>query len=114
MRTAPIVSLLALLCSGPALCQLPQLHPELCGTPNGAISLPSEISATKGAGLEVDVSLRRGAPSVRVPDVYEVEEVCPLRDGRFVVFGNMMSGMSFSIVEPANPLPVDTDRKSVV
>jgi len=106
MKNTLYAVLLALLCSGPAICQLAQLHPELCGTPNGVIALPQGISVT--GGPEIELFIRLGAPALKIQGPYEIDEVCPLSDGRLVVFGNMSNGSSFSIVDPTKPSLVDT------
>lgn len=108
MKTTPLIVLLALSCSHPALCQLAQLHPELCGTPNAVVALPPAISAMRATGYDLNIFLRSGAPGIPIPGPLDVEEVCPLPDGRLVVFGNMMTGKSFSIVDPAKPSTIDT------
>jgi hypothetical protein len=81
----------------------------LCGTPNGAISLPPQMSAIAGIGGEVQLFFNNGAQSIQILGPDEVEEVCPLSDGRLVVFGSAArsGGRIFSIVDPTKPSLLD-------
>ena len=89
MKRPPLVIFLVLSFSGPATCQLPQSHPELCGTPSAVVAPPPGMSAV----LDRDsVAVRfffgnRADPVSVTAFLDEIAEVCPLSDGRIVAFG---------------------------
>ncbi len=87
----PVVALLfSIVVAFPALGQINQTSPELCGTPDAAVPLPPNIRATldrsTGEGnlyMEIgDITRKINLPGV----VNEADEVCPLKDGRLAVF----------------------------
>jgi hypothetical protein len=107
MKAIPFLSACALLAAVPALCQLPQSHPELCGTPEAVIPAPLGMSAVSRT-LQLRLFFAASPLPVEILGTDEVEQVCPLQDGRLVIFGKMMTGDSFSIVDPTKPVLLDT------
>lgn len=90
MKLAVLVLIFAVC---PVWGQIVQSHPEYCGIAGGVNPpLPPDISATidQSAGHAVLYIDRGGmAKAVPLPDlISEVAEVCPLADGRLVVFAD--------------------------
>ena len=90
MKNSVLPLLFSIVIVFPALGQINQISPEVCGTPNIAVPLPPNIRAT------LDPSTGEGSLYIGVGDtsrkislpgvVNEVDEVCPLKDGRLAVF----------------------------
>ena len=90
MKLAVLVLIFAVC---PVWGQIVQSHPEYCGIAGGVNPpLPPDISVTidQSAGHAVLYIDRGGmAKAVPLPDlISEVAEVCPLADGRLVVFAD--------------------------
>ena len=113
MRLA-IVALASSLYVCPIWGQISQSHPEDCGRPGGAnpplpnVSVPVDrdghaVLYIGGVGSRQSIPLTRlGMESV----VYRVDQVCPLPDGRLVLFDDS-AGSEVLIVDPAKD-SVDT------
>lgn len=90
METAICSFLLSVLFVLPTFGQINQTFPELCGKSDGAVPLPPTIRATIDRSLgQGDLYLEIGDTTnkISLPGVVnEVDEVCPLTDGRLVVF----------------------------
>ncbi len=103
MRLSHLVLMLGGLC--PLWCQIPQSHPEYCGQAAPTAPLP-DVSATvdRPNGRAV-LHLRRGGSTadVALEDSFieEISQVCPLSDGRLVVFGDVGGAMAVYIVGKA-------------
>jgi hypothetical protein len=72
----------------PALAQITQDHPELCGKPNSYMPVPVNITAIS-TELEsnLTIHLNNSTVNIRMGGVEKVQEVCPLDRDRFLVFG---------------------------
>jgi hypothetical protein len=72
----------------PALGQITQDHPELCGKPNGYVPLPPNITAVS-SDTDFIFSIRLGSSTadVHMPAVEQIREVCPIGKNRLLVFG---------------------------
>jgi hypothetical protein len=112
MKGILLTVLLVLSCSGSANCQLPQLHPELCGTPNGVVALPVGMSAVIDRDdVIVRFFFKNAATISATAFLDEIAEVCPLSDGRIVVFGAGSGGLrgatSIYVIDEATPALLD-------
>ena len=88
-RALALLSVGALPAVEPVLCQLPQAHPELCGTPGAAIA-PLGMTAA-GNGGEIRLFFATGPLPIEVLGPGEVYSVRPLQDGRSVGFVSVNS-----------------------
>lgn len=99
-----ILSLLMMsLAVAPAWSQIQQLHPEICGTPDRVIGAPNDfavvIDHSQGSG-ELFIGRSSDAKKVEVPRVIDgVDQVCPLSDGRIVLFGGTYNGTNINIID---------------
>ncbi|MGA3094865.1 MAG: hypothetical protein ABSF25_00290 [Bryobacteraceae bacterium] len=91
--------------------QIAQSHPEYCGIP-GEVNppLPDISAAIDPSDEHVVLRIGRGnsASAVALPGYWiaEISEVCPLSDGRLVVFANF-GGTDVTIVDVAKAAVVD-------
>jgi hypothetical protein len=114
MRKFLFIALVSVICPTLAYCQngyheVRQLSPELCGKPGATVSLPRDFSVTFNQDGEAQLFTQNGATGIHLKySLYQIEEVCPLPDGRIVVFGDTGSGTSFYILDRANSSPLDT------
>jgi len=77
----------------PALCQIAQERPELCGKPDGRVPLPSKISASPaGSHTVLTIGLDNRDVNVELSGVQSVDEVCPLEGNRLLVFATEGAG----------------------
>ena len=104
----PLLFLLA----APSFGQISQTRPELCGKPNGTVPLPPAIRATidrsQGQG---NLYIGNGDTSreIRLPGVVnEVDEVCSLADGRFVVFSGSGYSAEIDLIDGAKAVLLDS------
>ena len=89
MRPWMLVVLVAL----PALGQLAQDHPELCGKPNANIPFPFNLTVVSTAAkTDLTISLNGSTAKVEMAVVQKVDEVCPIAGGRLLVFGGTGGG----------------------
>jgi len=97
---------LTLCCAAtPLTAQIAQSHPEYCGIPGGMNpTLPDLSASIESDGGRIALRFGRGdsAPAITLPGYFinEVSEVCPLSDGRLVVFAKF-GGIDVTIVDPA-------------
>jgi hypothetical protein len=102
-----------------ALCplfgQISQSHPEYCGRPGGANPPLPNVSATFNSDGEAVLFVGATGSRREIPlhgagslasFLYQIDEVCPLGDGRLVVFGGLGATETL-IVDPAKPAVVD-------
>jgi hypothetical protein len=72
----------------PAISQIIQDQPELCGKPDSNVEVPANITATLGDGkYELRLQLRDKTVTIEMAGVEKLQEVCPLENGRVLVFG---------------------------
>jgi hypothetical protein len=107
-------ALFSLACLGPAWSQIAQSHPEYCGISGGLNPPLQGISATiDPTDGHAVLYLGEGsqAHEVRLPDYWisEISEICPLSDGRLVVFANF-GGTDVYIVDRAKGTVMDWFR----
>lgn len=100
----------------PLLGEIAQSHPEFCGIPGGINPrVPPDVSGTVTDGKAV-LYIRRGTTEAVVPlmlgtlhsYISEISEVCPLADGRLVVFGEAMWGTNVYVVDPTKAVLLDS------
>ena len=88
MKTA--VFFVSILFVTPTFGQINQTSPELCGRADRAVPLPSTVRATVDRSIgQGDLYLEIGGVTKKIslPGVVnEIDEVCPLSDGRLIVF----------------------------
>lgn len=95
----------------PVTAQIAQAHPEYCGIPGGMNPTLPDISALLDP-LDQHIVLRLGrndsGTSIPLPEPYinEIAEVCPLSDGRLIVFAKF-GGTDVTVVDPAKRAAVD-------
>ena len=101
MKGALLAVLLASLCPSSAICQSLQLHPELCGAAGSAISPPPGFSAVVDREkFAVKFFFRDGVATLEAQAfLNEIEEICPLPNGRVVVFGETGGPDAIYIIE---------------
>jgi hypothetical protein len=89
----------------PLAAQIDQTHPELCARPAGAVPIPPNLSVTVDRSVgHADLFLGNGLSAVKIDIpgvVVEIEEVCPLLDGRVVLFGGTYNSTNINIIDPA-------------
>lgn len=101
-------TMLILAMYAPVLAQVQQRRPDLCGSA-GVTSLPEGVSAAVDSGKgEATLTVDRGGASVRLTNVLEIIQVCPLSDRRLVVFADPGFGFSVNIVDSATPALLDS------
>lgn len=110
MKKIRFVFVFTLLLSGTAVGQLLQRRPDFCGAPGALVPLPRNVSAVsypeKGYS---DLSVREGAPPVRLDMDEVIDQVCELPGNRIAVFGNSGAyGTNISIVDTQKAALVDT------
>jgi len=100
----------------PLLGQIAQSHPEFCGIPGGINPpLPPDVSATVTDDRAV-LHIRQGTTDAVVPlmlgtlhsSISEIAEVCPLTDGRLVVFATGGWPTDVHVVDPARAAQLDS------
>jgi hypothetical protein len=99
---AVLIILLAAAIS-PALCQIPQEYPELCGNADQPVPLPPNLSvAFRGSTTVLTIGTGGSSQSIGLlPETDpEVQEVCPILSGRLAIFG-LSVGYAVNIVNPA-------------
>ena len=112
MRLGLFVLLLEV-CIFPVWGQLAQSNPEYCGIPEGVGPRLGDISANVNpADHRVTLYIGRGSGTVEVllaetSIVLQIAAVCPLSDGRLVVFGDMGLTIVVYIVDKARASVVD-------
>lgn len=106
--------LLSLLSIVPSFGQIDQTHPELCGKQDGVVPLPSNVWATvdlsDGQG-DLFIGTSASAVKISIPGVIAdvIDEVCPISNGRLVVFGNAGKGLkNINIIDTAKPALLDS------
>ena len=95
----------------PVWAQITQSHPEYCGIPGGVNPPSPNVSATlnRSAG-HATLYIGQGS-AVELPGlISEISEVCPLSDGRLVVFGEIPRYEGIA----ENIFVVDTTKNSLV
>ena len=111
-----IILLSLILAVFPLSGQIAQSHPEFCGVPGGTNpQLPSDVSATVTDDQAV-LHIRRGTDDSVVPlmlgtlpsMISEIAEVCPLADGRLVVFGRAMWATNVYLVDRTKAVQLDS------
>jgi hypothetical protein len=111
MEPRSCVSLLPFLLATASFAQISQTHPELCGKPNGFVPLPPNVSATMDRSTgDADLFLKSGDSTAKInlpAVVNKIEEVCPLSDGRFVVFGHSGYSASVDIIDSTTATLID-------
>ncbi len=112
------LAVLALVCAVcPAWAQIAQSHPEYCGIPGDVNPrVPPEVSAIidQSDGHAV-VYVRQGSSTREIPLmigtlpslISEISQVCPLSDGRLVIFGEF-GGTDVFIIDTAKASLVDS------
>jgi hypothetical protein len=100
----------------PLLGQIAQSHPEFCGISGGINpQLPPDVSATVTDDKAV-LHIRRDTTDADVPlmlgtlasSISEIAEVCPLTDGRLVVFGKGWWETNVHVVDRAKAAQLDS------
>jgi len=98
-----------------ALAQVRQSHPEYCGIPGDLNPALQDVSASVDQQENAVLYVGRGSSVKAIPLyigglpalVSEISQVCPLSDGRLVVFGETGATYVF-IVDPARAVLVDS------
>jgi hypothetical protein len=110
MRLA-LYALISAFCVGPVWGQIAQSHPEYCGIPGGASPPLLDISATIDSGGHAVLYIGRGKPTEGIPLegslLAQIAEVCPLSDGRLVVFADIGGAIATYIVDRAKASVLD-------
>ncbi len=111
MKTIISNILSPLLLALPLFGQISQIHPELCGKPDGVVPLPPNISATVDRSVgqaNLFIGPGNSAPKISLPGVVnEIDEVCPISGDRVVIFSssgysswvNVVDSMKASLVD---------------
>jgi hypothetical protein len=114
MRTRWFVALTCLPIGGiPAWCQngyheIRQASPELCGAPSRTIPVPQGLALNFDRNGEADPFLERNAKPVHLMySFYQVQQVCPMADGRLIVFGDLGNGLSVYKLDARHSEPLD-------
>ncbi len=109
-----LYALISAVCLCPIWGQIAQSHPEYCGIPGGVNPPPPDMSATIDSSGHAVLYLGRGRSTPGIPlrgalpsSISEIAEVCPLSDGRLVVFGDF-GGTDIYIVDRTKASVVDT------
>ncbi len=114
MKTIAIITTLSSLCVFPSFGQIAQTRPDLCGKPDGVIPLPPNITASvdRSSGrADLLLLINDAAPvKIRVPGgVDELDELCPVSDGRRVVlFGTAGHTTNINVIDQANGALLDS------
>jgi hypothetical protein len=112
MKNARLIPLLCLY-SGVGICQLPQLHPELCGTPGSVVAPALGMSAVIDRdNVTVRFFFKDTAETLSVQGLLdEIAEVCPISNGQAVVFGAVGRGLrgasAIYIIDEKIPMVID-------
>jgi hypothetical protein len=97
----------------PSFGQISQTHPELCGKPDAAVPLPPNVWATvdrwQGQG-DVFIGPSGSAVKISLPEVVDaIDEVCPISDGRLVIFGKAGNRLNnIAIIDSAKASLLDS------
>lgn len=90
MRPTASVLSFALCLAAPSHGQISQTHPELCGDPYATVQLPIGVSGIVNRSIgtgKLTVKTQDSTKEVAIPWVVdEFQQVCPLADGKLVVF----------------------------
>ena len=113
MRLGLFVLLLEV-CIFPAWGQLAQSNPEYCGLQGGASPPLADVSASvnPAASHRVTLYVDRGNGAIAIPleessQVSEILQICPLADGRLVVFGDIRGASAVYVVDKATASGLD-------
>lgn len=105
------IAVLSVLSILPLFGQIEQLHPELCGKPDQVIAAPSNISIVLDRSLGSGDLYIKGTSlttKISIPGVIDdVDQVCPLSDGRFVFFGGTYNSSNIIVVDNKTASLVD-------
>ncbi len=79
---------LALALAAPAFGQIAQNRPELCGKTGESVPLPSFVSGVSSdAHSTLSIQLNGYTAKVEMPGDSQILQVCPISEGRLLVFG---------------------------
>jgi len=108
MRHIAIIASLLFLCRTFATCQVTQGRPELCGRLAGVITLPNGFSAAvdRQSGV-TDVTVATGRAPIRLSNISEIFQVCPLQNDRMVIFADPGFGFSVIVIDTAKGVMLD-------
>lgn len=103
------LALLSILSLCPTWAQITQSHPEYCGISGGVNPPLLNISATLNPNSHTVLYVGQSGSVVTLSDYFitEISEICPLSDGRLVVFGDM-GGTEVYIVDPTKASVLDS------
>jgi len=107
-----LFALFSTVCMCPISGQIEQSHPQYCGIPGGVSPPLPDISATVDQREgRTTLYIGRDSAAVGIPlvgsPISEIAEVCPLPDGRLVVFGDMGGAVAVNIVDKTKASVVD-------
>ncbi len=112
MKTVKFAILLSALLVFPLSGQITQEHPELCAKLDGFVPLPPNVSAVVDHSIgHADLFIGSGNSTVKIslPGVVDdVDEVCPLSDGRLVLFGGTYNSANINIIDGTHALLLDS------
>ena len=109
---AAILALISVICICPLWGQIAQSHPEYCRIPGGVNPSSADISAAVDPreGLAT-LYIGQGSSAIAIrlerSLIAEIAEVCPLSDGRMVVFADMGGALAVYLVNKAKASVID-------
>ena len=112
MKTT-ILTLLSAIFLNPVWGQIAQSHPEYCGIPGNVNPPLSNVSATvdlSNGHATLFIGQGTAAKVVELPPnlISEISEICPLSDGRMVVFGDFGGGIAIDVVDTIHASVLDS------
>ena len=78
--------LLAAVLAMPALSQIEQQNPELCGSPAGSVPVPAGVAAVSTPDEDSQVSITRNGSVARIAIYGLIRQVCPLGGDKLAIF----------------------------
>ena len=111
-RKLAFFALFSAVCMNPVWGQIAQSYIEYCGLPGGANPPLTDISATvdraKGSAT---LYIGSGSPAAGIPLedalISEIAQVCPLSNGRLVVFADMVGASAIYLIDKASASVMD-------
>ncbi|HEY1339910.1 MAG TPA: hypothetical protein VGF59_20500 [Bryobacteraceae bacterium] len=106
VRIAGLAGLLAI----PLLGQIAQDRPDLCGTPDRIVPVPPNLAAFPfDGGIDLSIPLTGRTVDFRMGAVDAIQQICPLGNGRLLVFGrfNDPNGLAVYLIDAVKGVRLD-------
>jgi hypothetical protein len=90
--------------------QVKQDQPELCGRPREIVVLPPNVTANSfNTHSTLTIRLADSVANIEMPGVGEVAQVCPIPQGKLLVFGSLDGAYDIHILYASTGAVLDSD-----